>query len=396
MQTLSRELENRARIATGAFARLRSEQREIDADYLILLIAKSGSAPQSVGAYLLLNHLSRETRGTIGGGRIEYRASALACELAKRGLSARLRYTLDNHKASDLGMICGGENELVFLPIHPESPLFADDSLESQDSAACLATTFRALALDRPAAPLDWRSHPDYSEALEDFAQETKFFEVYSEPYEFLPMAELAAQLTSDVDFTEALSAAQGSLLLETKRGSYFFVTTNLLPRLIICGGGHVAQAISKLLDGLEWPHWILEDRADFLNPALFSSLAKLQLVNFAELEADFSFEAQDFVLVMTRGHQYDYDVVTQLLKQMPAYVGVMGSRRKVESVRRMLAEAGFDADLIDSLHAPVGINIGAVSLVEIAHSVIAELIAVRRAVAPERQRPMRDLLNRS
>ena len=102
---------------------------------------------------------------------------------------------------------------------------------------------------------------------------------------------------------------------------------------------------------------------------------------SFEELSRQVAVTADDYVVIMTRGHQADYEVLAQLLRSGARYLGCIGSKRKLALCRDRLLEAGFTAGEYARVHAPIGLAIGAETPEEIAVSVTAELIAVRAGV---------------
>ena len=99
---------------------------------------------------------------------------------------------------------------------------------------------------------------------------------------------------------------------------------------------------------------------------------------SFEEVSRHITITPDDYVVIMTRGHQADYEVLTQVLRSGAKYIGCIGSRRKLALCREKLLEAGFTAEEYARVHAPIGLAIGAETPAEIAVSVTAEMIAVR------------------
>ena len=122
----------------------------------------------------------------------------------------------------------------------------------------------------------------------------------------------------------------------------------------------------------------VYDDRPEFSRPELFPQAEEVLCGSFEELERQVTVTPDDYVVIMTRGHQADYEVLTQTLRSGARYLGCIGSRRKLALCRDRLLEAGFTAEEYDRVHAPIGLAIGAETPAEIAVSVTAELIAVR------------------
>jgi xanthine dehydrogenase accessory factor len=158
--------------------------------------------------------------------------------------------------------------------------------------------------------------------------------------------------------------------------------------RLIMFGAGHVACPTARLAQSLDFRVSVVDEREELNTAARFPHAERLLLAP-SEAFAQLAPTAQDFVLVMTHDHQLDQHVLELALKRPHRYIGMIGSRRKVLRIVERMRErdgAGQSLDLTH-LHAPVGLDIGAVGPEEIAVSVLAELIAVRRDRAARHMR---------
>jgi xanthine dehydrogenase accessory factor len=148
-----------------------------------------------------------------------------------------------------------------------------------------------------------------------------------------------------------------------------------------IFGGGHVAQELVPVLHKLDFRCVIFEDRPEFTDPALFPYAADIVLGSFSDIQKSITLKANDYVVVLTRGHRFDYDSMCFALKSPARYIGVIGSHAKHEFVRnRLVNEAGFTRSFINEprVHAPIGIVMHCETPAEIAISIAAELINVR------------------
>ena len=159
-------------------------------------------------------------------------------------------------------------------------------------------------------------------------------------------------------------------------------ITEPFLPaeRLIILGGGHIALPVAKLgaMCGLQV--CVVDDREAFATKKRFPMAAQVVCAPYPEGIASLAISAFDYVVIITHGHKYDADCVRAIIPgTMPAYLGMIGSRRRVSAQLAQLAEEGFDQERLHAICTPIGLNIGAVTPEEIAISIIAEVIAYRR-----------------
>ncbi len=150
-------------------------------------------------------------------------------------------------------------------------------------------------------------------------------------------------------------------------------------PRLVIAGAGHVGQALADVAATLGFEVTIIDDRADCASAERFPR-ANHRVVG--EIETELSrlpIDARMYVVIVTRGHRHDGKALAAVLDSPAKYVGLIGSKRKVMTIFADLLAQGADLDALCKVHAPVGLEIGAVTVPEIALSIAAELIAVRR-----------------
>jgi xanthine dehydrogenase accessory factor len=150
---------------------------------------------------------------------------------------------------------------------------------------------------------------------------------------------------------------------------------------LIVVGAGHIAQPMAHIGSLLGFRVTVLDDRPDFATRERFPDADRLVQADFSDPFADVRLHDRTHILLVTRGHKYDYDCLVRALRAdpPPAYIGMIGSRRRVRATYVQLVEEGFGRDLIDRIHAPVGLDIGAETPEEIAVAVAAELVMLRR-----------------
>jgi len=150
--------------------------------------------------------------------------------------------------------------------------------------------------------------------------------------------------------------------------------------RMVIVGAGHIAVALSRLAAQLDFDVVVFDDRPSFADRARFADAQEVICDNFLFLAERLKVRASDYVVVVTRGHKNDLDSLIALLSgPEPAYTGMIGSRRRAQIVMDELRKLDFDDGRIGRIHSPIGLAIGAVTPAEIAVSILAEAVAVRR-----------------
>lgn len=150
--------------------------------------------------------------------------------------------------------------------------------------------------------------------------------------------------------------------------------------RLIILGAGHIAQPLCRIAAMLDYDVTVVDDRSSFANTQRFPDAKNVICNNFMDAIREIIIRDTDYVCVITRGHRWDGDCLREIFKgTKPSYLGMIGSRRRVKGLFDLLAEEGYDRELISSVHAPIGIDIKAVTPAEIAISICAQLVEHRR-----------------
>lgn len=149
-------------------------------------------------------------------------------------------------------------------------------------------------------------------------------------------------------------------------------------PCLFLCGGGHVSKAVADLAAQLDFRVQVMDPREEFCSEERFPYAEKLICAPFNQLTEYLVPNA--FYAVITSGHGDDANCVSTILNSKYRYLGMIGSRRKVAHTFQTLQEAGYSQDAINTIHAPIGLNIGAVTPGEIAVSILAELIQTKNA----------------
>lgn len=153
-------------------------------------------------------------------------------------------------------------------------------------------------------------------------------------------------------------------------------------PRVVLVGAGHVAQAVCPLAAKAGFNVWVADDRPDFACRERFPEAQRLVVGALDALEAQLALTPRTALLVMTRGHSEDFSVLQWALGSPCQYIGVLGSRKKRADFESALITDPARATRFNSVQMPVGVDIGAESVDEIAISIVAGLIQMRRTAA--------------
>lgn len=157
-------------------------------------------------------------------------------------------------------------------------------------------------------------------------------------------------------------------------------------PQLVVFGAGHVGRALTRAAGFAGFAVTVVDDRAEFADPGQLPEASRVRINSFADPFAEILVDANTFVVIATRGHAHDLEVLQAALKTEAGYIGLLGSRRKRDAFFKGLRKNGFSDNDIQRVRTPVGVRIGAVTPNEIAVSITAELIQHRRTHGLSRQ----------
>jgi xanthine dehydrogenase accessory factor len=159
--------------------------------------------------------------------------------------------------------------------------------------------------------------------------------------------------------------------------------------RLVVCGAGHIAIPLARFSRDAGFDVTVIDDREDFASPERFPGCEVIAR-DFIPALRSLVMNRATYAVVITRGHEHDAECLAEILKHETGYVGLIGSRRRVGFVLEMLARQGIERSRLDEVFTPIGIPIGAESPEEIAVSIAAELICMRRK-GPQQARALKD-----
>lgn len=171
-------------------------------------------------------------------------------------------------------------------------------------------------------------------------------------------------------------------VLHESKRHEYQ-LHIEAPARLLIAGAGHVGASLARMAVGLDFETHVIDDRADLMGP---DRLPPPIIAVVGDIERTLQAQTVDsdtYVVIVTRGHQHDEQALHAVVDRPARYIGMIGSRRKVKLIFDDLVALGVERIRLERVHAPIGLSIGAVTVPEIAVSIMAQLIETRREQKP-------------
>ncbi len=315
---------------------------------LATVIRRIGSAPRDTGAKMFVGE-DKKIYGTVGGGRLENDAFEEALRLMESGTTKVLHIRMNATEVAQDGMLCGGNVDILLEPVEAKYRELYDAIslyLEKRKKAVVI-TRFKDNRLSKTLVGYD----------------NTVIGEPLSEE-----------ESTSVVNF---MNERNPNMINETTVIEPLYKYSPLY----IFGGGHVSQYLSIVAKLVDFYTVVIDDRPEFANKERFPDADEILVMDFESVFDRLSFTGNEYVVIVTRGHQYDASVLQEVLRHDFKYVGMIGSKRKVKIILENLRQMGFREELINKVHAPIGLDINAETPQEIAISIVAELIKERAII---------------
>lgn len=354
-----------------------------DTVMLATIISTSGSTPASAFSKMLVKKGGTSWVGTVGGGCMEGDVLEAARTLAARNKAQVIAFHLNEDEMVQ-GLICGGSLDVLIEPLGKEHvPLFQDlKSITENGEDAVLATLIdgHGGVLSKDLIPMSHgmeRVHEQWSTII------------HRSPIGGFSANELAGETLKahHRNTTRRRQVADGELILEPVAGQ---------PHLILFGGGHVSKSICSVAAMAGFRVTIVDDRKEYATRDRFPDAGATLALEFDDAFNHLSITPSTYIVIVTRGHRSDELLLERAVGTPARYIGMIGSQRKVLTTYEHLVEHGLQPERLERVHAPMGIEIGAVTTEEIGVSVVAQLIQVRRgATLRHKSEVMRDMLTR-
>lgn len=318
---------------------------------LATVVSVKGSAPRHPGTKLLARGAA-DFSGTVGGGRGEALALKEAGRRLASGGASLIEVEMLGSDATGPALICGGLCRILVEGLGPAQ------AGAYGEAARLLASGHRALLVKR-LAPRG-----------EGFAVELS---VLSEEGRAL------AGSLEGIDPKTAESAMRKGKASFSERELVFYDPLFPPEKLLVLGGGHVGRALAAAALPLGFDVSVADDREGFPLEGQFPPEIKAIGGGFAETIAAYPFDPATYVVILTHGHLSDLDCLRAVLKREYRYAGMIGSARKTRMILDAVKAEGFDPARVDSVCAPLGLDVDAETPAEIAVAALCEMIAYRR-----------------
>ncbi|MBI2615864.1 MAG: XdhC family protein [Gemmatimonadetes bacterium] len=320
---------------------------------------KRGSLPMASDAKMLVT-ADGGRWGTVGGGCTEADVTAQALATLETGKPDFVKHTLNADLIGDLALSCGGTVELFVEPL-----------VGPKELARLCRAVGQAIERRLPATvatALAWPNGP------------SKLAEVGGERWAVGAGERLLSSARPrPTVLAQARPAHRHTAAFVDEEAEAFIEPIRRLPRLTVFGAGHVGAELAQLAARAGFYVIVVDDRAEFANAERVPSANEIVVDDFRTVLDRLTFDEDDYVIAATRGHSFDAYIVERTVGSGAGYVGMLGSKRKRAVIWRALEAAGVDPKALKRVRSPIGVDIGADTPAEIAVSVVAELVRLRR-----------------
>lgn len=322
------------------------------------IIHSGGSTPRTAGTRMLL-YQNGNTSGTIGGGSVEADVIRIGRGLFSSKNAVITAYNLSGPaEVGEMDLICGGRMQILLEYIdsnEANQALYQKINEELESSTAVLLITRIVdngdhVAVERAVRTMEgqWFGSFDPPDALQESPTEHK-------------------------------DSSRESTFQTIGDYSYFIESIVPPDTVYLVGGGHVSKELAALLKQVDFRVVVFDDREEFANQERFPLADQIVVrENFQNVFAGFHINSKSCIVIITRGHGFDKEVLAQALQTKAGYIGMIGSRKKKAQIYNLLLNEGVAQKRLDQVHCPIGLSIGAQTVPEIGISIAAELIEHR------------------
>jgi xanthine dehydrogenase accessory factor len=340
---------------------------------LAAIVATKGSTPQVPGASVLFSSEGL-LEGTLGGGLLEADAQRKALKTLKKKASLLSEFSLKADISSEEGAICGGEVKIL-IDACPEENRGAFQALSRsliKREPGVLATFINRISEEKVSLSRCWTEKKEIFAAdpgahLSLFKKEIRKAFLEGKPF-FLKIKK--------------------EIFPEKAKERFLFLESIFpLPQLVIAGAGHVGQAVTHLGSLLNFEVTVIDDRPEFANKEKLPDADRIIVDEIGNAIQNFPISSDTYFVIVTRGHYHDAIALRQCISSEAAYIGMIGSIRKIKLMRKQFLEEGWATSRqFDSVYAPIGIDIQSKTVEEIAISIAAQLVLVRSQIQEKRR----------
>jgi xanthine dehydrogenase accessory factor len=323
------------------------------------LVATRGTSPKREGAKMWVGEEGRILGSVTIGGCVDARVIAESEKVLSSFESRLVEMKLAAEDAWEIGFSCAGDLDVLIEPI---------DLTSSNGNLFDLYQSVRKA--------IDGGRSAVIATSLKDSSFKLLIVEG-GEVSGTLGTPELDREAQT-VASELMRKRSSGTVSLANDSLQVFFEVHGPPPTLIVFGAGHVAMPLISLAHDLGLKTVVVDGRPRFATRERFPDVDELLIGIPSEIAETLAYTSSTFVVLTAHDYKYDLPVLKVVLPARPAYVGLLGSKRRGKAIREFLKDGGMDETLLEQLHVPTGLDIGADTAAEIALSILAEAVAIK------------------
>ncbi|HEX9896193.1 MAG TPA: XdhC/CoxI family protein [Dehalococcoidales bacterium] len=325
---------------------------------LASIVDIQGSSPRHRGAKMVVC-ADGKSYGTIGGSLFEAKATEEARRILVTSQPRFMDFDFDDSKAYSGGMICGGK-ATVLLDYIPDS----------QENIGLFRCWYKSVMAGTSFYFLSYVSYTKMGISILGhsllFPDGKSFGDAVLSPSHL----EMLSSEIRNISATTIVPIGDTRVVVDPIKK---------LQTLYCLGAGHVAVPTAHIAALAGFRIVVLDDRTEFANAERFPNAEQINVIkDYSTALEGVEIDKDSYIVIMTRGHQYDQEVLEQALKTQASYIGMISSRKKRNSVYRALLAKGIRKQELERVHSPIGMAIGSETPEEIAVSIVAQLIKER------------------
>jgi xanthine dehydrogenase accessory factor len=338
---------------------------------LATIVSTLGSTPREVGAKMVVT-ASGEILGTVGGGCGEAEVLRQAVQVIRSRKAAMVKVELMDDIESDSPAVCGGTLNVFVDPWWKDFETdicskLNDDLIKVTDDgeAAVMATVLHAEGFDDVAPGQKTLIHNGVASSGNIGNEELR--QAVLQQSEIWLKREQCRQVSLTFPGTD-------------RKAEVFFEVIPAIRKMIIVGAGHLAVPLVKFAKILGFHITVIDDRVMYANRERFPDVDEVLVGDMAETLRGIEITPYTYIVLITRGHQFDEPCLRAVIHSPAKYIGMIGSKRRIKACFiRFRDQEGIPEELLKRVYAPIGLDIKAESPEEIALSIVSEIVKVRR-----------------
>jgi len=337
---------------------------------LATIVNRVGSAPREAGAKYLIKK-DGTTVGSIGGGCVEADVWQEAQRVMESGEGKVLRFKLTSEQLAEGGLICGGNIDIFLEPLGEDSlTIYREvEKARRRGGSGVLATV---ISIDG-----EYPKRQGVKAFIKKSGEKTGllFLGEDVEKRIFKEVERLGKSKKLEVMVIQSEKEPPSWKNLEILLEPIYSE-----PTVYIFGAGHISQQLAPLVKKVHFKVAVIDDREIFANRDRFPEADEIIVSEFDRAFDQITINESSFIVIVTRGHLFDGLILEKAVKTDACYIGMIGSKKKIQTLYKNLTMEGVPREALDRVHAPIGLDILSETPEEIAISIVAQLIKERRS----------------